>query len=118
MSDLSEFESTRQDVLTQRLRNARTAGTVPMWRSTDSDTRAARTVSARASVLYDGSEDLQPAELSTASCVAKTPPAPTEGPTSLATTTSGCATLVCSVALVVLIVYLVKMMAHRSTYNY
>ena len=114
---VSDFESNRQDVLTQRLRNARSAGSVPMWRSTDSDTRAARTVSARASVLYDGGEDLQPeqAEPSTASCVAKKP-APTDA--SLVSTTSGCATVVCAIALVVLIVYVVKMMAHRSTYSY
>ena len=37
---------------------------------------------------------------------------------SLVPTTTGCATVVCTVAFVVLIVYFVKLMAHRSTYNY
>lgn len=100
--DLAKFADQRQTMLTQRLRAARTSGSMPIWRTTDSDAK-----SARAAVVVASPPSAAP----------DLPPATSAGtPTSDAL--SQCAMVVGAIAAVVLVAYVVKMVVHQSTRRY
>ncbi len=106
MTTLADFHDQRQAALTQRLRAARTAGAVPMWRATDSDAKSARAVV----LMPEAEEAACPAPAAEAA-------APHATPTSDIPFMTNCSMIVGAVATMILVIYVVKMLMHKQTYG-
>lgn len=99
MDPIAEYQSRRSHATTQRLRDASTAGSAPLWKHAFV---SARCTANEPDVLEEG---VSP------SCGAP-PPA---GGMGMGIT---CSTLVCGLSVIVLVALLLKMLMHKKRYNH